>query len=313
MARIRKLEEMTEYILQRLVQALLIAILISLTTFLLLFVAKDPARALAAPDASPADIQLLRERYGLDRPVPEQYLRWAARAVRGDFGNSLYSQQPVSRLIVPRIVATFQLAGVSILLTVMMAVPLGVLAAVRRGSFADLLASALAVAGQAMPIFWFGLMLIILFSVQLGWLPVSGRGTWRHLVMPSITLAVSVLPLTMRLTRSAMLDVIAQDYVRTATAKGLQRRTVVWKHAARNAATPVVLALGMQFGALLGGTVVTETVFAWPGIGDLAVVSVNTADLPVVQAIVLFAAGVVVLSNLLADVVVGLLDPRVRY
>lgn len=304
---------MTEYILQRLVQALLIAILISLTTFLLLFVAKDPARALAAPDASPADIQLLRERYGLDRPVPEQYLRWAARAVRGDFGNSLYSQQPVSRLIVPRIVATFQLAGVSILLTVMMAVPLGVLAAVRRGSFADLLASALAVAGQAMPIFWFGLMLIILFSVQLGWLPVSGRGTWRHLVMPSITLAVSVLPLTMRLTRSAMLDVIAQDYVRTATAKGLQRRTVVWKHAARNAATPVVLALGMQFGALLGGTVVTETVFAWPGIGDLAVVSVNTADLPVVQAIVLFAAGVVVLSNLLADVVVGLLDPRVRY
>ena len=304
---------MTEYILQRLGQALLIAILISLTTFLLLFVAKDPARALAAPDASAADIQLLRERYGLDRPVPEQYLRWAARAVRGDFGNSLYSQQPVSRLIAPRIVATFQLAGVSILLTVMMAVPLGVLAAVRRGSFADLLASALAVAGQAMPIFWFGLMLIILFSVQLGWLPVSGRGTWRHLVMPSITLAVSVLPLTMRLTRSAMLDVIAQDYVRTATAKGLQRRTVVWKHAARNAATPVVLALGMQFGALLGGTVVTETVFAWPGIGDLAVVSVNTADLPVVQAIVLFAAGVVVLSNLLADVVVGLLDPRVRY
>jgi len=210
-------------------------------------------------------------------------------------------------------VATFQLAGVSILLTVMMAVPLGVLAAVRRGSFADLIASALAVAGQAMPIFWFGLMLIILFSVQLGWLPVSGRGTWRHLVMPSITLAVSVLPLTMRLTRSAMLDVISQDYVRTATAKGLRRRVVVWKHAARNAATPVVLALGMQFGALLGGTVVTETVFAWPGIGDLAVVSVNTADLPVVQAIVLFAAGVVVLSNLLADVVVGLLDPRVRY
>lgn len=304
---------MTEYILERLGQALVIAFLLSLTTFLLLFVAKDPARALAPPDASAADVQLLRERYGLDRPVPEQYVRWALAAVRGDFGKSLFSQQPVARILAPRIVATAQLAGVAIILTVLLAVPLGVLAAVRRGSLADLLASALAVAGQAMPIFWFGLMLIVLFSVQLGWLPVSGRGTWRHLVLPSVTLAVSVVPLTMRLTRSAMLDVIAQDYVRTATAKGLERALVVWKHAARNAATPVVLALGMQFGALLGGTVVTETVFAWPGIGDLAVVSVSTADLPVVQAIVLFAAGMVVASNLLADIVVGLLDPRVRY
>ncbi|MFA7460343.1 MAG: ABC transporter permease [Trueperaceae bacterium] len=304
---------MTNYVLQRVVQALIIAVLISVTAFMLLFVAKDPARALAPPDASTAEVELLRQRFGLDRPLPVQYLSWAALAVRGDFGLSLFSRQPVTRILSPRIVATFQLAAFAILLTVLVAVPLGVVAALRRGGAIDLLASIIAVAGQAMPIFWFGLMLIVLFSVNLGWLPVSGRGTFRHLILPGITLAFSVIPLTMRLTRSAMLDVINQDYIRTATAKGLPRTSVIWKHSARNAATPVVLALGMQFGALLGGTVVTETVFAWPGIGELAVSAVTTADLPVVQAIVLFAAMVVVLSNLAADVIVGLVDPRVRY
>lgn len=304
---------MTDYIVQRLGQALVVAVILSLVTFLLLFVAKDPARALASPDASAADVELLRQRYGLDKPLPVQYIRWAAAAVQGDFGTSLFSRQPVSLILAPRIGATLQLASFAILLTALIGIPLGVLAALKRGSFSDLFASVIAVAGQAMPIFWFGLMLIVLFAVQLGWLPVSGRGSWRHIILPGVTLAFSVLPLTMRLTRSAMLEVISKDYVRTATAKGLQRGTVVWKHAARNAATPVVLALGMQFGALLGGTVVTETVFAWPGLGELAVTSVSTADLPVVQAIVLFAAVVVVLSNLAADVIVGLIDPRVRY
>lgn len=304
---------MTDYIVQRLGQALVVAVILSLVTFLLLFVAKDPARALASPDASAAEVELLRQRYGLDKPLPVQYFRWAVAAVQGDFGTSLFSRQPVSLLLAPRIGATLQLASFAILLTALIGIPLGVLAALKRGSFSDLIASVIAVAGQAMPIFWFGLMLIVLFAVQLGWLPVSGRGSWRHIILPGVTLAFSVLPLTMRLTRSAMLEVISKDYVRTATAKGLERRKVVWKHAARNAATPVVLALGMQFGALLGGTVVTETVFAWPGLGELAVTSVSTADLPVVQAIVLFAAVVVVLSNLAADVIVGLIDPRVRY
>lgn len=304
---------MSGYITQRLWQAIVIAFLISLVTFLLLFVAKDPARALASPEATAAEIEQLRERYGLDGPLALQYVRWAGKAVQGDFGASLFSRQPVTRILSPRIVATFQLASAAILITVLVAIPLGVLAALYRGSLVDLFVSMLTVAGQAMPIFWFGLMLIIFFSVQLGWLPVSGRGSLRHIVLPAITLAFSVMPLTMRLTRSAMLEVIGQDFIRTATAKGASRRTVVWKHAARNAATPVILALGMQFGALLGGTVVTETVFAWPGIGDLAVTSVTTADLPVVQAIVLFAAMVVVITNLLADVVVALVDPRIRY
>jgi len=298
---------------ERLGQALLIAVIISLTTFLLIFVAKDPARALAPPDASAADIELLRRRLGLDRPLLVQYGIWAANAVRGDFGDSLYSRQPVERLLAPRIRASAELAGAALLITVVVGVPLGVAGALRRGGFVDLVASVVAVSGQAMPIFWFGLMLIVLFSVHLGWLPVSGRGRLEHIVLPAVTLGFSVLPLTMRLTRSAMLEVLPQDYVRTARAKGLGALRVVGKHAARNAATPVVLALGMQFGALLGGAVVTETVFAWPGIGELAVVAVSTADLPVVQAIVLFAAGVVILTNLVADVVVAVADPRIRY
>ncbi len=304
---------MSAYVLERLGQSVLIAIIISLTTFLLIFVAKDPARALASPDASAAEVELLRQRLGLDRPLLLQYGVWALNAVRGDFGLSLYSRQPVERLLAPRIRASAELAGAALLITILIAVPLGVAAALRRGGFIDMLATAIAVSGQAMPIFWFGLMLIILFSVRLGWLPVSGRGTLQNLVLPAVTLGFSVVPLTMRLTRSAMLEVLSQDYVRTARAKGLGFASVVGKHATRNAATPVILALGLQFGALLGGAVVTETVFAWPGIGELAVIAVSTADLPVVQAIVLFAAGVVILANLLADVVVALADPRIRY
>lgn len=304
---------MTTYVVQRLGQAILIGLIISLTTFLLLFVAKDPARALVSPEASSEEVEALRTKLGLDRPLYVQYGRWLSGVLRGDLGNSLYSRQPVESLLGSRIVASAQLAGAAVLLTLLVGLPLGVLAALKRGTFVDTLATAIAVSGQAMPIFWLGLMLILLFSVQLGWLPVSGRGSWKNLVLPAATLGVSVMPLTMRLTRSSMLEVLNQDYVRTAHAKGLRAWRVHVKHAFRNAATPVILAVGLQFGALLGGAVVTETVFAWPGIGELAVVAVTTADLPVVQAIVLFAASVVIASNLLADVAVALVDPRIRY
>lgn len=304
---------MSSYVLQRLGQAILIGLIISLVTFLLLYVAKDPARALVSPEATSEEVEALRVQLGLDKPLYVQYGRWLLGVVTGDLGDSLYSRQPVESLLGARIVASAQLAGAAVLLTLAVGLPLGVLAALRRGTFVDTLATAIAVSGQAMPIFWLGLMLILFFSVQLGWLPVSGRGSWRHLVLPAVTLGVSVMPLTMRLTRSSMLEVLNQDYVRTARAKGLRNLRVYGKHALRNAATPVILALGLQFGALLGGAVVTETVFAWPGIGELAVVAVTTADLPVVQAIVLFAAGVVILSNLLADVLVAMVDPRIRY
>lgn len=304
---------MTSYISGRLGQALLIALIISLVTFLLLFVAKDPARALASPEATAEEIAALRRGLGLDQPLYVQYGRWLAGVVRGDFGVSLYSRQPVTALLPARIRASAQLAGSAIFLVTIIGIPLGILAAVYRGTIIDTVVTALAVAGQAMPIFWLGLMLVIVFSVQLGWLPVSGRGTWQHVVLPAVTLGYSVLPLTMRLTRSSMLEVLAQDYIRTAHAKGLQRRRVYLKHALRNSATPIILALGLQFGALLGGAVVTETVFAYPGIGELAVIAVTTADLPVVQAIVLFAASVVIVANLLADVLAAVVDPRVRY
>lgn len=304
---------MSGYVASRLWQAVLIGLIISLTTFLLLFVAKDPARALSRPDASAAEIEALRVDLGLDRPLAVQYGRWLGGVLRGDLGVSLYSGRPVAALLGDRIVASARLAGVALVLTLLIGVPLGIAAALRRGGVIDALATAIAVSGQAMPIFWLGLLLVVVFSVRLGWLPVSGAGSWRHLVLPGVTLGVSVLPLTMRLTRSAMLEALGQDYVRTAHAKGLAPRIVTFKHALRNAATPVLLALGLQFGALLGGAVVTETVFAWPGIGELAVVAVTTADLPVVQAIVLFAAGVVVIANLVADVLVAVVDPRVRY
>lgn len=304
---------MISYVGQRLIQALLIALIISIVTFLLLFVAKDPARALASPEATTQEIEALRRDLGLDRPLPVQYALWLSNVLRGDFGISLYSRQPVTSLLPQRIVASAQLAGAALLITIVIGLPLGILAAIKRGSFIDTIATAIAVSGQAMPIFWFGLMLILLFSVQLTWFPVSGRGSWQHLVLPAVTLGYSILPLSMRLTRSAMLDVLSQDYIRTAHAKGLARGKVFLKHAFRNSATPILLALGLQFGALLGGAVVTETVFAWPGIGQLAVIAVTTSDLPVVQAIVLFSAAVVILSNLTADVLVGLADPRVRY
>lgn len=304
---------MTSYIIQRLGQAFLIALIISIVTFLLLFVAKDPARALASPEATAQEVEALRRDLGLDRPLPAQYALWLGNVVQGDFGTSLYSRQPVSTLLPSRIAASAQLAGVALLIVIAIGIPLGILAAINRGSFLDTLATSVAVSGQAMPIFWLGLMLILVFSVQLPWLPVSGKGTWQHLVLPAVTLGYSILPLTMRLTRSSMLEVLNQDYIRTAHAKGLKTRSVYLKHALRNSATPIIVALGLQFGALLGGAVVTETVFAWPGIGELVVVAVSTADLPVVQAIVLFAAAVVIFSNLAADIIVGLADPRVRY
>src|SRR5690606_2093374 len=229
---------MSGYIVQRLGQALLIALIISLTTFLLVFVAKDPARALARPEATQEEIDQLRERLGLDRPLLVQYAIWVGGVVRGDFGDSLYSRQPVERLLAPRIRASAELAGAALLITVLVGVPLGVAAALRRGSFVDLVASVVAVSGQAMPIFWFGLMLIVLFSVHLGWLPVSGRVRLEHIVLPAVTLGFSVLPLTMRLTRSAMLEVLPQNYVRTARAKGPGALRVVGQHARHNAATP---------------------------------------------------------------------------
>ena len=299
-------------VLHRVWQTLVVCIGISLITFLLLHVVGDPVLLLAPQSASDADLALLREKMGLNRPLWTQYASFLAGAVRGDFGRSLFSEDAVFALILERMPATLELTFAGLLVGIAVALPLGVVGAIRRGSLLDRLCTVGAVAGQAMPIFWLGIMLIILFAVKLRVLPASGRGTLAHLILPAITLGVYLAPLTMRLTRSGMLDVLTQDYIRTARAKGVGERVLLFKHALRNAAIPIVTIIGVQFGRLLGGAVVTETVFAWPGVASLAVKAIRTYDYPVVQGAVVLLALVIVIVNLLTDVAVTWLDPRVR-
>ncbi|HET7875486.1 MAG TPA: ABC transporter permease [Methylomirabilota bacterium] len=303
---------MPVYIARRSLQALFVCLGISVITFLLLHVAGDPVLLLLPQSASDADVALLKQKLGLDRPLWIQYLAFLADALRGEFGQSLFTQESALNLILERMPATLELTLAGTLVGLAVAIPLGVVAAIKRGSIADRLCTVGAVAGQAMPIFWLGIMLIILFAVKLRLLPASGRGTLAHLVLPAITLGVYLAPLTMRLTRSGMLDVLTQDYVRTARAKGVAERWVLYKHALRNAAIPIVTILGIQFGRLLGGAVVTETVFAWPGVASLAVKAIRTYDYPVVQGSVVILALLIVLVNLLTDVAVAWLDPRIR-
>jgi peptide/nickel transport system permease protein len=303
---------MRTFIARRLAQAVVVCIGISIITFLLLHVVGDPVLLLLPQTASDADVALLKQKLGLDRPLVVQYGRFLADAARGDFGESLFTQESVLSLILERMPATLELTIAGMLVGLGIALPLGIVSAIRRGSLVDRACTVLAVAGQAMPIFWLGIMLIIVFSVQLRILPVSGRGTPAHLVLPAITLGAYLAPLTMRLTRSGMLDVLTQDYIRTARAKGVAERVLLAKHALRNAAIPIVTILGVQFGRLLGGAVVTETVFAWPGLASLAVKAIRTYDYPVVQGSVVLLALIIVLANLVTDVAISWLDPRIR-
>ncbi len=303
---------MPAYLLRRLAQAALVCVGISLVTFLLLHVVGNPVLLLLPQDASEQDVALLRARLGLDRPLAVQYAIFLRGALRGDFGTSLFVPAPALALIWERMPATVELTVAGLGVALALAVPLGVLSAVRRASPLDTLATVGAVAGQAMPIFWLGIMLIVLFAVKLHWLPASGRGGPGHLVLPAVTLGAYLAPLTMRLTRSGMLEILSQDYVRTARAKGVREGAVLFKHALRNAAVPLVTIVGFQFGRVLGGAIVTETVFAWPGVASLAVKAIRTYDYPVVQAAVVLLAGIIVVVNLLTDVAVAYLDPRIR-
>jgi peptide/nickel transport system permease protein len=301
------------YIIRRLVQSVVIVIGATIITFVLLRLLADPTAMLAPQGATAEDIRILRHQMGLDQPVYIQFGQFIWNAAHGDFGNSYWMPKPAIILISERISATAQLAGCGLGLAVLVGVSLGIVSAVKRYSFVDNMATILAVAGQAMPIFWLGILLILLFSVFLHVLPGSGIGTPAHLVLPSITLAAYLAPILMRLTRTMMLDILAQDYIRTARAKGLSEGTVLMRHAFANAAIPVVTVIGMQLGGLLGGAIVTETVFAWPGVASLTVQSILVSDYPVVQAGVLLMSLAIVGANLMADVAVGLLDPRIRY
>ncbi|RJQ61167.1 MAG: ABC transporter permease [Desulfobacteraceae bacterium] len=282
-------------------------------SFFLLFLNTDPALLLLPPEAEMEDIAKFKKQMGLDRPVIVQYADFLRKVVlHGDFGNSFVAKVPAMRLISDRLPATLKLALAALVVINFVAIPVGVIAAIRRYSLMDNIATFTALVGQAMPLYWFGIMLIIIFGVWLGWLPISGSDTFLHLILPAITLGSWILPINMRLVRSGMLEVLNQDYIRTARAKGLTEKKVLIKHAFKNAAIPVVTVSGMQFGALLGGAVVTETVFAWPGLGRLAVDSIRMGDYPVVQAIVVIFAMFVVLANLAADIVAAMINPRIR-
>ncbi len=280
----------------------------------------DPARVLAGTDADEAGLAAIREKYGLTDPLVVQYLRWAGLALRGDLGESIRTRQPVAWTVAIKLPITIELACLSILVALAVAIPAGVFAAVRRNTVWDVAASGVSLCGLSVPNFWLGIMLILLFSVRLGWLPASGFVPWwqdpvgnlARMVMPAVVLGTALAAVLMRQTRNAMIEVLSADYIRTARAKGLAQRGVVFRHAIRNALIPVVTILGLQVGALMGGAVVTEQIFVVPGFGRLIVEAVFTRDYPLVQGVVLITASSYVLVNLLVDVSYSFLNPRIR-
>ncbi|MCP5265126.1 MAG: ABC transporter permease [Burkholderiaceae bacterium] len=303
---------MLAYALKRLSLALLVAFSVSVISFGLLYVSADPAVAMAGESATDADIAAIRKRYGFDRPLPVQYAAWLGRAVHGDLGESYYFKSQVSELIGDRLPVTMALGACAILFAIIVAVPMGVAAAIRPNSIVDRVALFISVMGQALPSFWFALVLIMLLSVSLRWLPTSGSDTWRHFVMPTIVLGYYATPAIMRLTRAGMLEVLSSDYIRTARAKGLLPGTVLFKHALRNAIIPVVSLAAVQFGFMLGGSIVVETIFALHGAGFLAWESISRNDLPTVQGLILMFSLFYIVLTFLSDVLNAWLDPRIR-
>lgn len=304
---------MTRYIAARFVQSAIVILGVLLLVFVILQLTGDPARLMLPPEATIEDIERTRRDMGFDRPLPIQFLHFMAGAVRGDFGTSLrYKDQPALRIVLERFPATIELALATLVWSIPVAFALGLVSAVRRASFQESVAMVTALLGQSMPTFWLGLMLILIFSVNLGLLPSSGRGGLAHVVLPALTLGGFFMARLTRLVRSGLLEVLGQDYVRTARAKGLAEPKVVVRHALKNAAIPIVTIIGLDIGTVLGGAVITETVFAWPGVGRLAIDSINVRDFPVVQADVFIIAVAFVVINFFVDVVYTWLDPRVR-
>lgn len=303
---------MLGYCLKRLGTAFLVALCVSILSFVLLRLSGDVAIALAGEGAREEDIELVRKLNGLDRPLLVQYLDWLGRAALGNFGNSLYFKSPVMGLIADKIGTTIILSLTALGFALALGIPLGVLSAVYQGSWLDRLALGIAVVGQALPNFFFALVLVMLFSVQLRWLPVSGSGTWAHFVLPTIALGYYITPPFMRIVRAGMVDALEMDFVRTARAKGLSKAKVVLKHALSNALVPVVALAGVQLGLLLGGSVIIETIFALDGLGYLAYQSITHKDFPVTQAILLMLSIAYVLLTLIADLVNAWIDPRIR-
>jgi peptide/nickel transport system permease protein len=303
---------MRHYLARQLVQLVVVIVGISMLAFAILHVIGDPVLLLLPQNAGKAEYERYHKLLGLDKPIYVQYWKFSSRAIQGDFGKSWYTDTPAFRLVLERMPPTIYLTLAGLVMALLIALPLGIVAALKRHSFVDNLCTMIAVAGQAMPIFWLGIMLIIIFAVRLRALPASGYGTWQHFLMPAFTLGAFLAPLTMRLVRSGVIEIMNMEYIKTARAKGLGEWIVVVKHAFRNACIPVITVLGLQFGQLLGGAIVTETVFAWPGVATLAVESIRNQDFPVVQCAVVLLALIIVSVNFLVDMIVGLIDPRIR-
>ncbi len=303
---------MKRYALRQVVQLAVVIVGISMLAFAILHVIGDPVTLLLPQNAGKEEYERYNKLLGLDKPIYVQYWKFASRAVQGDFGKSWYADTPAFKLVLERMPPTLYLTTAGLVTALLIALPLGILAALKRHSFVDSLCTMAAVAGQAMPIFWLGIMLIIIFAVQLRLLPASGYGTWQHFLMPAFTLGAFLAPITMRLVRSGVIEIMNMEYIKTARAKGLAERLVVIKHAFRNACIPVITVLGLQFGQLLGGAVITETVFAWPGVATLTVDAIRNQDFPVVQCAVVLLALIIVAVNFLVDMIVGLIDPRIR-
>lgn len=306
---------MTQYIIRRLLQAIIVVLGVTVAAFSINFLAGDPTYVLIGNmrGMTQEDIQEFRHRMGFDRPVIVQYLDWLGKAVRGDFGTSMKFKQNNWQVIAERFPATLQLAVSAMLLGLIVSIPLGVVAAVNRGSFWDRASMVLALIGQSTPSFWMGLMLMLLFAITLGWLPVSGRYEGvRSMILPVMTLSFYDIARNTRVIRGSMLEVLGEDYIRTARGKGAKPRTVLIVHALRNALLPMVTLIGMDLGSLLGGAIVVETIFAWPGMGLLTVNAINGKDLTLLQACVTLFALIFVFANLLVDFAYTWLDPRVR-
>jgi ABC-type dipeptide/oligopeptide/nickel transport system permease component len=305
---------LARYILRRILIGIpILFLVITIVFFAFRLIPGDAARIIAGDEAPQERVEQIRRDLGLDRPALVQYAAYLANLLRGDLGVSFSSRRPVAVEIGNRFWNTFSLALAAITLATVLGVTMGVISALFRGKLADNLVTLLALLGISIPVFWLGLLMMQLFAVELGWLPAAGYGTWRHFVMPTIALSVFSIAFITRMTRSSLLETIQQDYVRTARAKGVRERFVLLMHSLRNALLPVTIVVGLRFGYMMGGAVITEEVFAWPGLGRLLILSVAQRDIPLVQGLLLVFAASFVLVNLLVDVLYAFLDPRIRH
>jgi len=304
---------MINFLIRRTVQSVFVIFGVSIVVFLISRISGDPAQLMLSMYATPEDIAAFSQIMGLDQPLYLQYWNFISHALRGDFGNSYIHHMPVSYLIRTHLPATIQLAVVSMLIAIIIGFPAGIIIAIKRGTFIESAGMLIALFGQSAPVFWLGIMLVLVFAVKLRWLPAGTSGTWKHIVLPAFALAAYSITMVTRITYSSMVDVLQKEYINVAHAKGLHGRTVIFRHALRNAIIPVITLVGLRFGLLLGGAVVTETVFAWPGMGRLAVNAVYNRDYPLIQGTVFIVSVGFVLINSALDIIYHYLDPRIRY